>query len=476
MTEFIPAQVTPVRRRRRGRPPSKPQLRQRGESTLPIAITSPLNVSGNSAAVLRQGVCSTPVMRLSPRKISRRSSVRRSSTRKNHPHTAATAATGETSGEAAGLSPASDLAPVSPTPRPGSRRRIPGRKITSSRSATAVAISGASATMGALSSYVLRTPLQRAAVLTSSSPSSGFSSSPMKNSSSPLKTSPVSTLELGKIGLLPGGMMASPLPAIKYNTIESPGSGANVNPSLLNSTTAPVGSSIDLQRGFQSSPIRHDHQVRMKRAYSGNSTPKTSNFSSIINSSPMYTHWYSQTPAQTTLIATPGGSSVYRGPLVPPPTVQIPRTADFDQDNQLPPSKKAKLLPANYKLTVRINSSGKAMVVVERKPSEIPTTGIPNGLVAAATTATATGGFATPNSTALRQGIDPYVNGVSSNEFDTIPSFHTPTKSPYSATPISNLPKDTDQMIFTGDESFSDSAAARKYDARFAVQALLDDL
>ncbi|GME70864.1 unnamed protein product [[Candida] boidinii] len=56
--------TTPVKRRR-GRPPIKPPTEGVGEANLDLNM-SINNASSNSAAVVKQGICSTPLMRIGP--------------------------------------------------------------------------------------------------------------------------------------------------------------------------------------------------------------------------------------------------------------------------------------------------------------------------------------------------------------------------------------------------------------------------
>lgn len=570
---------TPIKRKRRGRP-SKPRENRVGESTVPMAITSPLNASNNSAAVVRQGVSSSPVMKLRSPKRKRRPRSSSSSTNSSKSSTPksskyATLSFGRplvsiTEGASNALhAPDAMATPPSPTPNP--RRTLPGGgkfSIAPANFSNTAALRGGPsgfsvATSGALDSYYARTPQQSTMALSrniQSSPLSTMSgserstplrTSPFRNlASSPLRTSPLSNYEIAKarvnvsqIGssaLTYGSLLElsasslSGLPSLSTPPALNPppassSSTSNVNPSLLRSS--PMAHLSSRER-TQTAP------GPLKSAREVPSTPKTTKFSAIINSSPMYTHWYSQTPAQTTLISSPGSivpqatqrepaymsglqissSKSISAPLNPADTIKrtlrkthsMPEPCALKRDSRNLPQpaavKRAKLLPANFKLSLKIDSFGRASVDFQRSKVSAPSAQLqaqqlqPQQLQVQQLqqakeqqqqqqhqTQAANYRNTTPAVAGLKYGVDPFVSGISSNVFDSVPAPQTPTKSPYDPSQPSYMPRDMDQLIFTSpgphtseigakEPELTSEVLSQKYDARFAVQAMLKQL
>lgn len=579
---------TPVKRKR-GRP-SKHRENLVGESTLPIEITSPLNASNNSAAVVRQGVCSSPVMKLKSPKRKRRTQSNSSSNNSSKASTPKNAKSATLSfglplvsitegapANSAGQPARETAAPVSPTPNP--RGTLPGEKfaIPPPKFIPPATLlrggpggpggpGGASvATTGALDSYYNRTP-QRSTIVSSrnirSSPLSTMSgserstplrTSPVKNlASSPLRTSPLSNYEiakakanvvqLGTSALTYGSLLElsapslSGLPSLTVpSALNAPplssASTSNVNPSLLQSSPM-AHVSVREHAQTASSPLQNAREVP--------STPKTTKFSAILNSSPMYTHWYSQTPAQTTLVSSPGStlpqiaqkepayigglqitsSKSVSAPVLPSDTTK--KTIRKAQ-SMLEPSalkrdgrefpvpaaiKRTKFLPANFKLSLKIDSFGRASVDFQRFKASAPSMQLQpqhenqsqlqqlhqthqqqqqQGQQQQHELQNTAYKNTTPTVTGLKYGVDPFVSGISSNAFDSVPAPQTPTKSPYDPSQPSYMPRDMDQLIFASpgphasdlcakESELTSESLNQKYDARFAVQAMLKQL
>ncbi|VEU21610.1 DEKNAAC102352 [Brettanomyces naardenensis] len=468
----MPDSVTP--KRNRGRPPLKPKSKYLEIATLPIEITSPTNASNNSAAAVRQGVSSSPVMRLTPRRRKFCSSPSSSPSRQ------------QASGS--GL-----LQTVKEQPSEQSKQIRAG-------------------------SFLFKTPVR------------GLSSSPFSargsDKSSPLRTSPLSTYELGKTmqvvmtqqGIVQGPQQGLQGPQGPQRHVEpstplaTPTRSVNVNPSLLQSSPLPA--------------------------------TKAPNFSSILNSSPMYTHWYSQTPLQITLTSTPGkkpapgrsnrhitSRSLGDDVELASPTKALHHALRKTQstptfspgfEGQEPPAKRARvagegpvenhagsvpspaplptnrlpLLPPNYKVSIHIGPDGKASVVTERRKVAHPAEALSPAKQLNMFVSSPFSHGRTPvlnnyvyNSQQLgplRIGIDPFVNGISSNEFDSVPPPQTPSKSPYNAAtpvyltrgmdPILNSEPEDGTAAGFDDAEFQDDGNSFRYDARYALQALLEDM
>ncbi|KAF6005914.1 hypothetical protein HII12_005491 [Brettanomyces bruxellensis] len=573
-------QSTPVKRKR-GRP-SKHRENRVGESTLPIEITSPLNASNNSAAVVRQGVCSSPVMKLKSPKRKRRTQSNSSSNNSSKASTPKKAKSATLSfgpplvsitegapANSAGQPARETAAPVSPTPNPrgtlpGERFAIPPPKFippaTLLRGGPGGPGGASVATTGALDSYYNRTP-QRSTIVSSrnirSSPLSTMSgserSTPLKTSpvkylaSSPLRTSPLSNYEiakakanvvqLGTSALTYGSLLElsapslSGLPSLTVpSALNAPPlsstSTSNVNPSLLQSSPMTHVSTREHAQ-TASSPLQNARKVP--------STPKTTKFSAILNSSPMYTHWYSQTPAQTTLVSSPGStlpqiaqkepayigglqitsSKSISAPVLPSDTTKktLRKTQSMPEPDFPVPAaiKRTKFLPANFKLSLKIDSFGRASVDFQRFKASAPSMQLqpqhenqsqPQQLHQTHQQQQQQGQqgqqqqhelqntaykSTTPTVTGLKYGVDPFVSGISSNAFDSVPAPQTPTKSPYDPSQPSYMPRDMDQLMFTSPGPHASDLCAKeseltsenlnqKYDARFAVQAMLKQL
>ncbi|KAG7928474.1 hypothetical protein KL925_001774 [Ogataea polymorpha] len=385
---------SPTKKRRRGRPPTKAKADATivGESTLTFSINPSMNAYSNSAATIRQGaVCSTPVMKISPSR--RRGGGSQSQT---------------------------------PTPTPRRRQPVPSLK-----------------------------PIQEIKVakahhelVSVTQPQNGLDSSPVSSSrSSPsdknLQSSQVHT---------------SPLNAA--DNIPKP----DLNPSLLQPTDifapkTPKMPGTPLARVPPSTPISH--------------------FSHVLSSSPMYTHWYAQTPhgrvasTPNSLVPKPLRFEDVRQPATPAAPARhnqglgilasrhrsLPPKHDLEKITQQLQSKLRKTqslgdaaqgkeingFSADYQVTVQINSDGKAAVVTKRRKLVQPLTPATYG-------PHFTDGFmyGMDPPPGLKIGIDPYVVGVSSTEFEM--------KSPY--------------LLAEG----AQDAAKTQSDARFALRELLNDL
>ncbi|KAG7700845.1 hypothetical protein KL930_004596 [Ogataea haglerorum] len=380
---------SPVKKRRRGRPPTKAKadVAMIGESTLTFSINSSMNAYSNSAATIRQGaVCSTPVMKISPSR--RRVGGSQSQT---------------------------------PTPTPRRRQPAPALK-----------------------------PIQENKVakahhelVSVTQPQNGLDSSPASSSrSSPSDRNPQSSQA-----------HTSPLNAAE--SVPKP----DLNPSLLQPTDifapkTPKMPSTPLARVPPSTPVSH--------------------FSHVLSSSPMYTHWYAQTPhgrvasTPNSLVPKPLRFEDVRQPATPHNQGlgilaarhrSLPAKHDLEKITQQLQSKLRKTqslgdaaqgkgqndLSADYQVTVQINSDGKATVVTKRRKLVQPLTPatygphFTDGLM-----------YGVDPPPGLKIGIDPYVVGVSSTEFEM--------KSPY--------------MLAEG----AQDAAKTQSDARFALRELLDDL
>ncbi|KAH3661286.1 hypothetical protein OGAPHI_006693 [Ogataea philodendri] len=379
---------SPTKKKRRGRPPTKPKQENRvGESTLNFAISSNISASNNSAATIRQGaICSTPVMKVSPGQ-------RRSGSSGSSLH----------------------------TPTPKRRKQAPGL--------VTIQETGISKAHQELASITQR----EKGYLDSSPITSSSGSSP---SASGLQSSPINTSPLNSSDQL-----------MKHDSRT-----ADLNPSLLQpdilAPKTPRSNATPSLKLPPSTPISH--------------------FSHVLSSSPMYTHWYAQTP-HGRVASTPNS-------LVPKPLrfeelrPQGPGTTQnaglgilgmrnksmplgqesgiVQLQNKLRKTQSMNDIGAdkhNFQVTVQLDSKGKAMVVKKRRRvTAVPSPAMYGTHFAGDTM------YSMEPPPGLKIGVDPFVVGISANEMEM--------KSPYMMA-----------------EELSNAARLRS-DARFALRELLKDL
>ncbi|GME76823.1 unnamed protein product [Ambrosiozyma monospora] len=596
-----PQQATTPTKRKRGRPSKKSpqQLLRKGESTMQMSINGSLNVTAhNSAAVARLGVSTTtPVMKLSPQK--RRANI-------------------------------SSMSSVSQRSTP-SHNRISLSTIPESDHIVKAHNALASITNSTHDRNL--TPVKGSFSIPSSSPvcSSVSSNSPVLQSS-PLKTSPITdhtalfNQQKGKLGPSNGTMITygEDINFSNNNIMSSPYS-VNVNPSLLQSS--PVTSPT--QDFFNPKPIPPStpkvYQGAMPgmmlatptslRKYLAEPSTPTTHFSAVLNSSPMYTHWYTQTPQQpqqqqqTRIMRTPnhlvpkqlkiddiiktpqGGLMIRSEQMHQSPfllnksqsqekqqtlpsiqstspeqskglgikqgasvgggnktknvdiltqqlktglrktqslsSVQISEQMKRKQESAIPSalstpsarkhprdypeldfpnnvhSSPVSLLPPSLQIGITIDADGKASVVTKRRKicvssphsASSPSYGPRTPLIKNYNYVSFEGGYVTGTPPpGLRIGIDPFVNGISSNEFESYPQQQayvggTPDKMLFSPTQefvSGNIHQQLQSHIISSDSLLygklggnnhsNSNDESMKSDARFALKALLDQM